>query len=120
MRIGKLLLHRVEAVSQHISVLALRSDACLGSLQQRHGLIGERDGSAAVGVGRIGAGTFGVPALLCSLRSGFCGAPIGIRCIRPCHHRIGVGVRHLPDLLCPISSRPLGCEVSLERGDMPL
>ena len=79
MGVGKLLLHRGEAVAQ-----------------------------------RIGAGTLGVPSLLCPLCSGFCSPPIGIRRIRPGHRRIDTGVRCCPRLLCLVSSRSLSRKVSLE------
>ena len=78
MGVGKLLLHRAEAVAQH-----------------------------------IGAGTLGVPALLCPLCSGFCGPPIGIRRIRPGHRRINTGVRCCPRLFRLVSSRSLSRKDSL-------
>ena len=79
MGIGKLLLHRGEAVAQ-----------------------------------RVGAGALGVPALLCPLRSDFCGPPIGIRRIRPGHRRIDADVRCGPRLLCLVNSCSLSRKVHLE------
>jgi hypothetical protein len=60
MGVGKLLLHRGEAVAQRVGTATLGGDGSLSPVsqgysvrQQGHGLIGECDRGSAVGVGGI-------------------------------------------------------------------